>query len=112
MSKEEAKKWCPQICCRTLLAETEGLALNLSEKDYVCCYLSSDIGRAQFLLQQCRGTSQGCFTEASEGLSDVGVAVVWHKAFIAEFVSLGAGLDAFSSMLVVQSGAGFIPDIM
>ena len=58
------------------------------------------------------GEHQYCFTEASEGLCDVGVAVVWHKAFIAEFVSLGAGLDALSSMLVVQGGAGFIPDIM
>lgn len=57
------------------------------------------------------GEHQRCFTEASEGFSDVGAAADWHKAFIADFVSLGAGLDAISSMLVVQGGTGFLPDM-
>lgn len=44
--------------------------------------------------------------------SDVGAAAVWHKAFIADFGSLQAGLGAIRKMLVVQGGARFIPDIM
>ncbi|PKU42849.1 regulating synaptic membrane exocytosis protein 2 isoform x3 [Limosa lapponica baueri] len=48
------------------------------------------------------GEHQPCFTEAAVGFSDIEAAAVWHEAFIADFVSLGAGLDAISSMLVVQ----------
>lgn len=58
------------------------------------------------------GERQPCFTEAAEGFSDAGAAAVWHKAFIADFVSLGAGLDAISGVLVVQGGTGRIPDTM
>lgn len=44
VAKEAAKKWCPQICYRMLVGERGGLAQNLPDKGYVCCYLSSDIG--------------------------------------------------------------------
>lgn len=37
--KEEAKRLCPQVGCGMLPGEAGGLALYLSEKDYVCSYL-------------------------------------------------------------------------
>lgn len=55
---------------------------------------------------------QYCFLEASEGFSGVGAAAAWHKALTDDLVSLEAGLDAISSMQVMQGGTGFIPDIM
>jgi len=58
------------------------------------------------------GEHQCCFAETSEGFSDVGAAAAWHKALIADFVPLRPGLNAISSMLVVQGRTELIPDVM